>query len=251
MTGAENIWHFTIDGQRKGPVSLGQIQELLSKGRLDPEKDLVWNPGMSEWAVVTSVPELAGVTTLQSPPASTKATQPKPQVVPEVVDPYEVSNAGASTSQLRAAMNERRGEYGGMGRLSYFLFPLIPFLALMAFLITQQHPVLIAGEINDGSLVLYIGLYIAIILLFVLYPMLSRLKNLGMSRLHFFWIFVPIMSIWIGYRMFACPAGYADHKQKDLIGKILTWFYFGPLVISVLAVIVLSLTGAWSEMATK
>lgn len=241
----ESIWHFTIGGVRKGPASLEQVQDLLSKGRLDPEVDLVWKMGMDEWATVGSVPELAEVTVDKVPPVSPPPAQFKPLVVPEVINPYEAPNAGASTSELRAAMEERRGAYKGMGRFGYFIMLLVPTWGMLIFFFLQpNHPVFHSGAADDASIIAPM-LFLAIVLVYCLYSRLSRLKNLGMSRWNLLWMFVPVMSLWIGYRMFACPAGYADHKQKDLIGKILTWVYFGPYLLAIALIIASVFIGAW------
>jgi hypothetical protein len=41
------------------------------------------------------------------------------------------------------------------------------------------------------------------------------------------------MSIWISWRMFACPAGYDAHKQLDTAGKILTWTLVGLFILGI------------------
>jgi len=42
-------WHCVISGQQYGPVDIDVIKGWAREGRLRPE-DLVWNPGMTEWA---------------------------------------------------------------------------------------------------------------------------------------------------------------------------------------------------------
>jgi hypothetical protein len=64
-----------------------------------------------------------------------------------------------------------------------------------------------------------------------------RLMNLGMSRWWFFANFVPILNLWIGYRCFACPAGYALHKKLDGAGVALAILYWLLMVLTVLVMV--------------
>lgn len=60
---------------------------------------------------------------------------------------------------------------------------------------------------------------------------ISRLTNLGMSRWNFLWFMVPLANIWIGYRVVACPAGYANHTTLDGAGKGLAFLYFAAMLL--------------------
>ena len=75
---------------------------------------------------------------------------------------------------------------------------------------------------------------------------ISRLTNLGMSRWWFFANFVPFLNIWLGYRTFACPAGYAYYKKLDGVGIFLAIVYWLLFAISILivALVVALLVGA-------
>src|SRR5262245_34323265 len=65
-------WFYTSDGQQVGPVSLLELRELASSGRLQPS-DLVWKEGMFQWMP-------AGQTRgLFAPAAAEEATPPVPQ----------------------------------------------------------------------------------------------------------------------------------------------------------------------------
>jgi hypothetical protein len=67
---------------------------------------------------------------------------------------------------------------------------------------------------------------------------LIRLLNLGMNRWWYLAIFVPILNLWVGYRCFACPAGYAYHKKMDGPGIALAILYSLTILLSVLIVAV-------------
>ena len=49
--------------------------------------------------------------------------------------------------------------------------------------------------------------------------------------------FVPILNMWVGFRCFACPAGYAYHKKMDGPGIVLAIFYWLMVLLSILIVI--------------
>jgi len=51
-------WYYSHDGQQKGPVPVSELERLSANGGFDPETDLVWREGMSDWKPVASVPEL-------------------------------------------------------------------------------------------------------------------------------------------------------------------------------------------------
>lgn len=50
-------WFYVEHGQRKGPVSRDQLQQLARSGRLKPY-DLVWTRGMKSWTPASEVADL-------------------------------------------------------------------------------------------------------------------------------------------------------------------------------------------------
>ena len=52
-----------------------------------------------------------------------------------------------------------------------------------------------------------------------------------MSRWWFLAAFAPVLNLWIGYRCFVCPAGYAYHKKLDVSGIALAILY-GLILLS-------------------
>jgi hypothetical protein len=55
-----------------------------------------------------------------------------------------------------------------------------------------------------------------------------------MSGWAMLWSLVPIMNLWIGWRMIACPAGYEDHRQLDTAAKVITGIWVGSVVLSII-----------------
>jgi hypothetical protein len=64
---------------------------------------------------------------------------------------------------------------------------------------------------------------------------LQRFQNLGMSRIWFFGLFAPLLNLWVWYRLFACPPGYAYHKKLDPLGWVLAVLHWGSLLLVVAA----------------
>jgi uncharacterized membrane protein YhaH (DUF805 family) len=134
-----------------------------------------------------------------------------------------------------AEMMSREGAWPGVRRRSFIcamiLFPIVWSFVLplgSTFLTGQLGPE-ITGVIGIGAafLPLLVGVYFG----------LMRLVNLGMSRWWYFANFVPILNLWIGYRCFACPAGYAYHKKLDGAGVALAILYWLLVVLTVLVIV--------------
>ena len=81
-----------------------------------------------------------------------------------------------------------------------------------------------------------VGTTVALVL-----PAVLRLRNLGMSGWWCLAYLLPIIDLWLIWRLVACPVGYSDHRQLDLVGKILSAFFaiiFGlPVLCFVMEVI--------------
>lgn len=60
-------YHLAVNGQACGPYSRSQLQAFVAQGNLSSES-LVWKPGMSGWSRVDSLPELASIFAIGTPP---------------------------------------------------------------------------------------------------------------------------------------------------------------------------------------
>jgi hypothetical protein len=58
-----------------------------------------------------------------------------------------------------------------------------------------------------------------------------------MSRWWYLGNLVPILNLWVSYRMYVCPAGYAYHKKLDTIGVVLAILYWLMIALALLAVL--------------
>lgn len=247
---SEQVWYYSQHGERKGPVTLEVLQNALAHGKIDIATDLVWGPGLPEWVKVHEVPELQGMTAAPdaespTPPPVGTPTPAADSSMSNIVPPSQVKAARAaenpyaspdSDDALQEAMAARKGgEYPGMGRLMYWFVPSIVCSVI----------VLIAGFVagGDGDTIstqqqIVYGIALIVCLFIGVFSTFSRLVNLGMSRWAILWNIVPIMNIWLQYRLYVCPIGYNDHKKLDVPGKILIFFYIGLFIVPVVLLLI-------------
>ena len=95
-------WYYALGGERLGPVSMEQLQELASSGQLQAS-DLVWQEGMADWTPAGEVQGLMPAASAAGPPpvpgspppirrpaSPTTAAGPKRFLDPQVLmQPYE------------------------------------------------------------------------------------------------------------------------------------------------------------------
>jgi uncharacterized protein (DUF983 family) len=58
-----------------------------------------------------------------------------------------------------------------------------------------------------------------------------------MSRMWCLAVFAPFLNLWVGYRCFACPSGYAFHKKLDGPGIVLAIVYWLVMLAFVLMLV--------------
>ena len=231
------IWFYSSDGEKRGPVSFTHLQAKAKDASLNPRLDMVWTKGMDDWKLAGDIKGLFKRHAALKPPEI-----PTPALA---VDDYQ-SPPGESVEDQMV----KQGEWPGARRRSYLIatlvFPLIWGLALAAgarFLTTQFGPEIMNFAMTGLTLVP---------LLVIIFISLKRLVNLGMSRWWVFGILVPFLNLWVGYRCFACPGGYAYHKKLDSAGVFLTIVYWLMLLLALATIIgiITALNGSWgtSEM---
>jgi hypothetical protein len=212
-------WFYTSEGERIGPVSLAELRVKVQECTLNPRLDMVWTHGMVEWKPAGQIEGLfeklpAGMS--QESLAQAVESYPPPQ------------------HELVEEMMSQEGEWPGARRRSFLiatiLFPVVWSFCLpmgTGFLTKQVGPE-ITGVIGIGAafLPLLVGIYFS----------LMRLVNLGMSRWWFLANFVPILNLWVGFRCFACPAGYVYHKKLGGAGVVLALFYWLFVGLGILAI---------------
>jgi len=222
----DQVWYYTMNGERQGPVALGVLQTLVSKGRLS-ESDMAWKNGMGDWVAVTSIKGIS------AKPKSDPISPPplpvggKPSGSMSTISDASIYEGPTTIAEVQS---EREPEYTGIGRLAYFFMPMIILAAWFGIFYLFEE------KINDlvETKSIFAGFAIlGILVLSLTLPIFSRLKNLGMSGWNILWLLVPIMSWWIGYRLSACPPGYHHHKRLDLAAKIILGFYIASMVLAI------------------
>ena len=101
----------------------------------------------------------------------------------------------------------------GARRRSLFLITLLfPIIWEYAFAAGSPFLVKQAGPVIMGKILPYAPF---VPLVVVTWFWLQRLVNLGMNRLWILAAVVPGLNLWLGYRCFVCPAGYAYDRKLD------------------------------------
>jgi len=86
-------WHVALEGAQKGPLTLAELKELASEGRLSASS-LVWRKGMAEWQPVSQVTELGQIDIKCVPPpiaSQPPSTKPYPSQSSESPQPETAS----------------------------------------------------------------------------------------------------------------------------------------------------------------
>ncbi|MEO7098907.1 MAG: GYF domain-containing protein [Luteolibacter sp.] len=216
---ANCVWFYTCEGERLGPVTFEELRTMTTDSSLDPRLDMVWKQPMDAWKPAGQIDglfERPSVPTEAKGNAAARAEKKRP----------------TSHQQTYRTLMGKNANWPGARRRSFLLVtPMILFawqFALAAaspFLIKQFGQILMTGILPLASLVPLVA---------VIYFGLRRLANVGMSRWWYLAVFAPILNLWVGYRCFACPPGYAYHKKMDGPGFALALLYFFILLTGTL-----------------
>ncbi len=142
-------------------------------------------------------------------------------------------------------MTMASSEHPGIGRLAYVMMYFFSWLLtfLVCGLLYLMGPKLFFPLMTEEwhmELWIWGGVILGNLILLVVFSYLAilRLRNLGMSSWWFLGRYVPFLNLWVFWRLLICPAGYADYRQLDLPGKILSVLLvvlFGlPLILVIL-----------------
>jgi hypothetical protein len=217
----QDAWFYTREGERIGPVTFSELRVMVEETSLNPRLDMVWTHGMAEWKPAGEIEDLFDKRQVAAPP--------EPLAPP--ADPYAPPRLDSVADRMG-----REGEWPGVRRRGFIIatifFPLVwnIMFSLCAGFLTKQFGVEIMGYIGLGAglLPLLVGIYYG----------LKRLVNLGMSRWWYLANLVPPLGLWVGYRCFACPAGYAYHKKLDAAGVVLAIVYWLLMILTILVIVV-------------
>lgn len=236
---SQDAWFYTQSGEKGGPVGFFDLQRMAKEGKLHPRLDLIWAKGMDRWQPAG---EIQGLFDRQPPAvvpvvaAGERVVQEKPATVVPLAK-TAVNTSSASPEEPYEAAGVVRRMPGARRRV--YLFFLIVFPALFAAVLAAA--VTAAGistsqKIGQETLAMIISGLLVLPVLVALVFSFMRLVNLGMSGWWFLGNFVPLLNLWIGYRCFACPAGYAIHKKMDRMGIFLAILYWLMILAGIAAV---------------
>jgi len=228
----QDAWFYTRDGVQEGPLTMAELRAKAREGGLNPRLDMVWTQGMADWKAAGEIEDLFEK-------RSTEPSLPPPDLAKAAGNPYMPPQPSEA-----AAMLGQEGGWPGARRRSFYLmtilFPFvwnIGFAIGAAFLAQQFGPEIMAvATIGAAFVPIIVAIYFG----------LQRLVNVGMSRWWYLANLVPLLNLWVSYRMYVCPAGYAYHKKLDGPGVVLAILYWLmiALVLLVLALFVAGMLGA-------
>lgn len=190
---------------------------MAAESSLDPRLDMVWKKDMGAWIPAG---QIDGLFERKSVPVEPKETLAPPAV------------SLRPPQRSARAMRGMDVPWPGARRRSLLLMTLVfPFAwqfalsAISPFLIARLGPILMEKILPFAALVPLVVL---------VHFGLKRLVNLGMSRWWYLAVFAPILNLWVVYRCFVCPPGYAYHKKLDGAGIALAIPYWLIMVSGVL-----------------
>lgn len=226
MAQMQDQWWVSRQGQTFGPVSFAQLKESADAGRLEPRTDLVYGGSLAEWVAAHEVDGL--FERKQTLPAPAPSAPASPGQAPAAQPMSDSGNYSSITTV----------EVGGIGRLGYIIASLLlPLLLGVALSLALSFLTPMVPEDVQGFLPL----------IFVVVPVLTvvlavmRFQNVGMSGWWWLGMLVPLLNLWLSYRLFACPPGYAYTNRLDGPGKFLAALFW----LSVLAAIALPVVAAF------
>jgi hypothetical protein len=218
---AKSVWFYTCEGERLGPVSFEELRAMAASSSLDPRLDMIWRQSMDAWKPAGQIDGLFERQNVSVKPKEALAQAASP------------SRSKPQKTRARMPIDE---SWPGARRRSLFLMTLV-FPFAWHYALTETSPFLIKqfGQVMMGK-ILPFAVFVPLVTL--VHFGLKRFVNLGMSRWWSFAIFAPILNLWVGYRCFVCPAGYAYHKKLDLPGIALAILYW-LIVLSVGGILML------------
>ncbi len=222
MSGSSQLWFYSREGERYGPVTFDELKVLAEHGEINPRLDLAWKSGMPSWI----------------PCGEVKALFPKaePQAAAKAVAASGAASKSSASGNLHTSMSGAADWPGFRRRGFIFLTLVLPILVGVAFGLLEKHVTALLGPQMAKHAPLGLGIFLTLLTVLVV---VNRFRNLGMSMLWIVGWFIPLINLWLGHRVFACPAGYAYHKQMDGIGIFLALIYWLLVLINIIVIGVL------------
>jgi len=218
MSDGKDGWYVSRGGQTFGPVTFSEVIEAAKAGRLEPRTDMLFGGDLADWVPAG---EVDGVFEKASPteggaPVMGPEGKVDPGALAETAD-FEEEEESESTKL----------DLPGAHRLGYiFGVTVLPLVLIIGLSKVMPMLIAVAGP-EFGGYVPYLFLLIPLLVLIIT---MKRFQNLAMSGWWWLGLGVPILQIWLYYRLFVCPPGYGFTKKLDLAGKVLAVIFWLTLV---------------------
>ena len=241
MSDTKDEWWVSRGGHQFGPVPFDQVIEAAKAGRLEPRTDMLFGGGLTTWVPAG---EVDGVFEKIGAPAE----DPDAQTAKKSSKKKEGEKAAAAkaSGEMLSDSGEFDFQKGGSEHLT------LPGANRLAWILgTTVLPAALSAGIAVAipELVGLLGKDLAplaslLFLVPVIVPLVvtvKRFQNLAMSGWWTLLLVVPLLNLWLYFRLFACPPGYGFSKKLDTIGKVLAGLY-GLLVVAIIGLIALGVT---------
>lgn len=220
-------WFILHDGDRFGPYDIQELREGVEFREINPRLDMAWKEGMEDWIPAGEVEGLFEKN-IKAESLEKKDHKDQKENIKKKEEREAKSAFGESEIDDEPSNNLEDEEWEGASRgvflFFFYIFPIIWFVGLF------YGSKMLGGIIGEDLVPVVTGCLAVLPLLTGIMAILQRLQNLSMSRLWFFGLLAPLLNLWLGYRLFACPPGYAEHKKLGVLGWILAIIYWLPLV---------------------
>jgi uncharacterized membrane protein YhaH (DUF805 family) len=197
------------DGQQYGPYTLDALREETFRGTVS-RTDLVWAEGLPNWVQLSQV---------LAPPQAAPPPLPPPPI-------YTAYPAYSSPGTGSAELDDPCAGRMHFGRALYFL-SLVAALIILGALANFPETESIAS---------------LVFLLLWLPAAVLRARDVGMSGWTVLLLFVPILNLFVTFRLLLAPRGYAITKQADSYLRIMTWIFVGIVVLGLISILLSALT---------
>jgi uncharacterized membrane protein YhaH (DUF805 family) len=226
MTAQQQQWFFSTGGERFGPVGFDYLLELAKAGRLDPRNDMVWTTTLSDWEPAGEVEGLF------------ERRAKREDGSPELAG--EFANSGSFEAKPIP-----KAHFPGTGRMGYVMGTVVvPVILVVAW----RFAVPFIQPYVPQNLQSYLpNVIFPLAGLLALATVVKRFRNAGMSGWWVLGLIVPLLNLWLGYRLLACPAGYSARRKLDVSGKLVAVLYWGVLIAGI-GLSVAAGVGAFGEM---
>jgi hypothetical protein len=213
MTAQQQQWFFSTGGERYGPVGFDYLLELAKTGRLDPRNDMVWTTTLPDWEPAGEVEGLFERRAVKNSDGSLDSSG-------------DFANTGTY-----AAKPIPKAHFPGTGRLGYLMGTVVvPVILIVAW---QFALPFVQPQVPEHLRNYLPPVIFPLAGLLALATVVKRFRNVGMSGWSVFGLLVPLLNLWLGYLLFACPAGYSTRRKLDVPGKFLAILYWGPLLAGI------------------